>query len=84
VTAALLICRIMFVILANHEYRVQAQLDTYRHDSTQSNRPYPHMDLSPPLDFTAMARGVGVPAAHRRSRRVAGRSAPRSLPSRSP
>jgi len=62
-TAAHLNRQIVFVILANREYRVlKHNLDTYRHRfNTQSNRPYPHMDLSPVLDFVAMARGMGVP-----------------------
>jgi len=61
-TAALLKLRIVFVVLANREYRVlKHNLDTYRlrFDAT-SNRDYPYMNLSPALDFTAMARGMGV------------------------
>jgi benzoylformate decarboxylase len=63
-TAALLQLRIVFVILANREYRVlKHNLDTYRQRfAAPSNRPYPHMDLSPHLDFTALARGMGVTA----------------------
>ena len=62
-TAALLKLRIVFVILANHEYRVlKHNLDVYRmRFNAQSNRDYPHMDLSPNLDFIAMAQGMGVP-----------------------
>jgi benzoylformate decarboxylase len=62
-TAALLKLHIVFVILANREYRVlKHNLDTYRlRFDASSNRPYPHMDLSPTLDFTAMARGMAVP-----------------------
>jgi benzoylformate decarboxylase len=61
-TAALLGLRIVFVILANREYRVlKHNLDTYRlRFDAASNRPYPHMDLSPTLDFVALARGMGV------------------------
>ena len=61
-TAALLQLRIVFVVLANREYRVlKHNLDTYRlrFDAT-SNRDYPYMNLSPGLDFTVMARGMGV------------------------
>jgi len=61
-TAALLRLRIVFVVLANREYRVlKHNLDTYRlrFDAT-SNRDYPFMNLSPHLDFTTMARGLGV------------------------
>ncbi len=61
-TAALLKLRIVFVVLANGEYRVlKHNLDTYRlrFDAT-SNRDYPYMNLSPGLDFTSMARGMGV------------------------
>jgi benzoylformate decarboxylase len=61
-TAALLGARIVFVILANREYRVlKHNLDTYRlRFDAASNRDYPHMDLTPTLDFTALARGLGV------------------------
>jgi benzoylformate decarboxylase len=61
-TAALLEARIVFVILANREYRVlKHNLDTYRQRfDAASNRTYPHMDLTPTLDFTALARGLGV------------------------
>src|SRR5262245_58493771 len=63
-TAALLDLSIVFVILANREYRVlKHNLDTYRaRFAAGSNRPYPHMDLSPTLDFAAMARGMGISA----------------------
>jgi benzoylformate decarboxylase len=63
-TAALLDLSIVFVILANREYRVlKHNLDTYRvRFAAGSNRPYPHMDLSPTLDFTQMARGMGISA----------------------
>ena len=55
---------ILFVIISNREYRVlKHNLDTYRHRfDVQSNRPYPHMDLTNPvLGFVEMARGMGVP-----------------------
>jgi len=54
----------VFVILANREYRVlKHNIDTYRvRFAAGSNRPYPHMDLSPTLDFTALACGMGITA----------------------
>ena len=63
-TAALLELSIVFVILANREYRVlKHNMDIYRaRFDAASNRPYPHMDLSPTLDFTALARGMGITA----------------------
>ena len=63
-TAAHLKLDIVFVILANREYRVlKHNLDTYRlRFDASSNNAYPHMDLSPTLDFTALARGRGVPS----------------------
>lgn len=57
--------RIVFVILSNAEYRIlKHNLDTYRQRfGVQSDKPYPHMNLSePPLGFVDMARGMGVPA----------------------
>jgi len=54
---------IVFVILANREYRVlKHNLDTYRQRfDALSNQGYPHMDLGgPPLGFLDMARGMGV------------------------
>jgi benzoylformate decarboxylase len=56
---------ILFVIISNREYRVlKHNLDTYRlRFDAQSNRPYPHMDLTNPvLGFAEMARGMGVQA----------------------
>jgi len=56
---------ILFVIISNREYRVlKHNLDTYRlRFGAQSNRPYPHMDLTNPvLGFAEMARGMGVQA----------------------
>jgi len=54
---------IVFVILANREYRVLKQnLDIYRQRfDTASDKPYPHMDLAGPgLGFVEMAAGMGV------------------------
>jgi benzoylformate decarboxylase len=54
---------IVFVILANREYRVlKHNLDTYRQRfGERTNHPYPHMDLAKPdLGFVDMARGMGV------------------------
>ena len=54
---------IVFIILSNREYRVlKHNLDTYRQRfDVQSNRPYPHMDLtSPTLNFVDMAKGMGM------------------------
>lgn len=64
-TAANLSLGILFVVLANGEYRVlKHNLDSYRRRFRVpgSNRPYPHMDLAPVLDFGAIARGFGVAA----------------------
>ena len=56
---------IVFVILANREYRVlKHNLDLYRQrfDAASSN-PYPQMDLNAPaMGFVEMAAGMGVPA----------------------
>ena len=55
---------IVFVILANREYRVlKHNLDTYRQRfEALSNQGYPHMGLgSPDLGFVEMAAGMGVP-----------------------
>ncbi|MBD3648760.1 MAG: thiamine pyrophosphate-binding protein [Pseudomonadales bacterium] len=54
---------IVFIILSNREYRVlKHNMDTYRQRfDAESNRPYPHMNLTEPtLDFASMARGMGV------------------------
>lgn len=54
---------ILFVILANREYRVlKHNVDAYRSRfDAPSNKPYPHMDLgSPTLDFVGMATGMGL------------------------
>lgn len=62
-TAAHLDLSIVFVILANREYRVlKHNLDLYRQRfAAPSNRGYPHMDLNrPALDFVALAQGMGV------------------------
>ena len=56
---------VVFVILANREYRIlKHNLDIYRQRfNAGSNKPYPHMDLtSPTLGFCAMAEGMGVQA----------------------
>ncbi|MAT84975.1 MAG: hypothetical protein CMD39_11880 [Gammaproteobacteria bacterium] len=63
-TAAQLDLGILFVVLANREYRVlKHNLDAYRQrfDVPAGNRPYPHMDL-PRLDFVSLAAGMGVAA----------------------
>ncbi len=55
---------IVFVILANREYRVlKHNIDLYRtRFGNESNRDYAHMDLaSPALGFVEMAAGMGVP-----------------------
>lgn len=57
---------IVFVILSNREYRVlKHNMDTYRKRfDAESNRPYPHMDLTrPTLNFVDIARGMGVDGA---------------------
>ena len=64
-TAAHCALPILFVILANKQYRIlKLNMDTYRRRFGASpDRPYPHMDLAAPdLNFTDMARGMGVPA----------------------
>ncbi|MDH3643038.1 MAG: thiamine pyrophosphate-binding protein [Gammaproteobacteria bacterium] len=56
---------IVFVILANREYRIlKHNLDIYRQRfNAGSNKPYPHMDLtSPTLGFPALAQGMGMAA----------------------
>ena len=57
--------RILFVILANAEYRVlKHNLDIHRaRFDAPSDQNYPHMDLgNPTLGFAAMAQGMGVQA----------------------
>jgi len=57
---------ILFVIISNREYRVlKHNLDNYRQRfDVRSDRPYPHMDLTPPvLGFAEIARGMGVEGA---------------------
>lgn len=54
---------IIFVILANAEYRVlKHNIDVYRQRfAIESQEPYAHMDLAgPPLGFVQMAAGMGV------------------------
>ena len=56
---------IVFVILANREYRVlKHNIDIYRtRFAAPSNRGYPHMDLGGPgLGFVELAAGMGVAA----------------------
>lgn len=58
---------IVFVILANREYRVlKHNIDAYRQRfEVKSNKPYMHMDLSAPvLGFVDLAKGMGVAGAH--------------------
>ena len=54
---------IVFVILANREYRVlKHNIDAYRaRFEVKSNKPYMHMDLGgPTMGFVDMAKGMGV------------------------
>lgn len=54
---------IVFVILANREYRVlKHNIDAYRaRFEVKSNKPYAHMDLTGPvLGFVDMAKGMGI------------------------
>jgi benzoylformate decarboxylase len=54
---------IVFVILANREYRIlKHNMDTYRQRfGAKPDREYPHMDLGrPDLGFVDIARGMGV------------------------
>ena len=54
---------IVFIILANHEYRVlKHNIDAYRaRFDVKSNKPYMHMDLGgPTMGFVDMAKGMGV------------------------
>jgi benzoylformate decarboxylase len=58
---------IVFVILANREYRVlKHNIDAYRQRfNVKSNKPYMHMDLTgPTLGFVDLARGMGVAGTH--------------------
>lgn len=58
---------IVFVILANREYRVlKHNIDAYRaRFDAKSNKPYMHMDLTGPvMGFVDMARGMGVAGTH--------------------
>ncbi len=66
-TAAHLELAIVFVILANREYRVlKHNIDAYRQRfDVASEKPYMHMDLTRPvLGFVDLARGMGVAATH--------------------
>jgi benzoylformate decarboxylase len=58
---------IVFVILANCEYRVlKHNIDAYRaRFEVKSNKPYAHMDLTGPvLGFVDMAKGMGIAGTH--------------------
>ena len=58
---------IVFVILANREYRVlKHNIDAYRaRFEVKSNKPYAHMDLTgPTLGFVDMAKGMGIAGTH--------------------
>jgi benzoylformate decarboxylase len=58
---------IVFVILANREYRVlKHNIDAYRaRFDVKSNKPYAHMDLSGPvMGFVDLAKGMGVAGTH--------------------
>jgi len=58
---------IVFVILANREYRVlKHNIDAYRaRFDVKSNKPYMHMDLSgPALGFVELAKGMGIAGTH--------------------
>ena len=58
---------IVFVILANREYRVlKHNIDAYRaRFDVKSNKPYMHMDLTGPvLGFVDLAKGMGVAGTH--------------------
>jgi benzoylformate decarboxylase len=58
---------IVFVILANREYRVlKHNIDAYRQRfEVKSNKPYMHMDLSgPALGFVDLAKGMGIAGTH--------------------
>ena len=58
---------IVFVILANREYRVlKHNIDAYRaRFDVKSNKPYAHMDLTGPvLGFVDLASGMGIAGTH--------------------
>jgi benzoylformate decarboxylase len=58
---------IVFVILANREYRVlKHNLDAYRQKfDVPTTHPYMHMDLAGPvLGFAELARGMGIAGTH--------------------
>jgi benzoylformate decarboxylase len=58
---------IVFVILANREYRVlKHNIDAYRaRFEVKSNKPYAHMDLTGPvLGFVDLAKGMGIAGTH--------------------
>ncbi|MGE3539221.1 MAG: thiamine pyrophosphate-binding protein [Candidatus Tectimicrobiota bacterium] len=54
---------VLYVILSNRSYRIlKINMNRYRRTlAIPAGRPYPHMDLTqPPLDFLAIAHGMGV------------------------
>lgn len=58
---------IVFIILSNREYRVlKTNLDEWRRRfDMSSNAPNPLMDIAdPPLDFVALAKGMGIDGAY--------------------
>ena len=58
---------VVFVILANREYRVlKHNIDAYRQKfEVKSNKPYMHMDLTgPTMGFVDLAKGMGVAGTH--------------------
>ena len=78
---------IVFVILANREYRVlKHNLDIYRaRFDVPSNKPYPHMDLAAPtLDFVSLAASMGVSGEHVASAGDIGPAVERAFAARAP
>jgi benzoylformate decarboxylase len=66
-TAAHMALPIVFVVLANREYRIlKHNIDVYRQRfDIASQEPYAHMDLGGPrLGFVEMAQGMGVAGTH--------------------
>ncbi|MEE2760270.1 MAG: thiamine pyrophosphate-binding protein [Pseudomonadota bacterium] len=58
---------VVFIILSNREYRVlKTNLDEWRRRfEMTSNTPNPLMDIAdPPLDFVALAKGMGIDGAY--------------------
>jgi benzoylformate decarboxylase len=78
---------VVFVVLANREYRVlKHNLDIYRQRfGVPSNKPYPHMDLTKPvLDFSTIAAGMGVTAETIAHREALGPALERAFAARAP